>query len=203
MAQQGASLQTYASPYLIHCDSKLDTVVSVFVSLFRDCICAWSEPILVALSSLHSPSHSRYNNELVKCLEDLREKREQVNKAILKEEKEKATIQKQVGIFPFRIDIEIHFLPRTVFKIYRLPSSSRAPLSCSQLQTLTERLHKVNEAIAQKIAARDDYDKTVRETESAYMKILESSQTLLTVLKRESVNLTKKKQSSSDGGDDE
>jgi hypothetical protein len=38
----------------------------------------------------------RYNNELVKCLEDLREKREQVNKAILKEEKEKASIQKQV-----------------------------------------------------------------------------------------------------------
>jgi Sjoegren syndrome nuclear autoantigen 1 len=66
-----------------------------------------------------------------------------------------------------------------------------------QLQALTERLHKTNEAIALKIAARDDYDKTVRETESAYMKILESSQTLLTVLKRESVNLTKKKQSSS------
>ncbi len=38
-----------------------------------------------------------YNNELVKCLEDLREKREQVNKAILKEEKEKGAIQKQVG----------------------------------------------------------------------------------------------------------
>jgi Sjoegren syndrome nuclear autoantigen 1 len=33
---------------------------------------------------------------LVKCLEDLREKREQVNKAILKEEKEKGAIQKQV-----------------------------------------------------------------------------------------------------------
>ncbi len=40
-----------------------------------------------------------------------------------------------------------------------------------QLQALTERLHKINEAIAQKIAARDDYDKTVRETESAYMKV--------------------------------
>ncbi len=39
---------------------------------------------------------TRYNNELVKCLEDLREKREQVNKAILKEEKEKGAIQKQV-----------------------------------------------------------------------------------------------------------
>jgi len=35
------------------------------------------------------------------------------------------------------------------------------------------------------------------QTEAAYMKILESSQTLLHVLKRETVNLTKKKQSSS------
>lgn len=107
-----------------------------------------------------------YNNELVKCLEDLREKREQVNKAILKEEKDKQAIQKQ-------------------------------------LQALTERLHKSNESIAQKIAARDDYDKTIRETEAAYMKILESSQTLLSVLKRESVNLTKKRQSSSADGDAE
>ena len=101
-----------------------------------------------------------YNNELVKCLEDLREKREQVNKALLKEEKEKSTIQKQ-------------------------------------LQSLTEKLHKINESISQKITARDDYDKTVRETEAAYMKILESSQTLLSVLKRESVSLVKKRQTSS------
>lgn len=35
-----------------------------------------------------------YNNELVKCIEDLREKREEVNRAILKEEEEKAKIQK-------------------------------------------------------------------------------------------------------------
>merc|ERR1712232_203782 len=37
------------------------------------------------------------------------------------------------------------------------------------------------------------------ETEAAYMKILESSQTLLHVLKRETVNLTKKKQGSENG----
>ena len=41
-------------------------------------------------------------------------------------------------------------------------------------------------------AARNDYDKTIQETEAAYLKILESSQTLLTVLKRESVGLQKK-----------
>ncbi len=33
--------------------------------------------------------------------------------------------------------------------------------------------------------------------EAAYLKILESSQTLLTVLKREAVNISKKKQASS------
>ena len=47
------------------------------------------------------------------------------------------------------------------------------------------------------VASRNEYDKTIMETEAAYMKILESSQTLLHVLKRESVNLNKKQQSSS------
>ena len=47
------------------------------------------------------------------------------------------------------------------------------------------------------VASRNEYDKTIMETEAAYMKILESSQTLLHVLKRESVSLTKKQQSSS------
>merc|ERR1711998_682259 len=101
-----------------------------------------------------------YNNELVKCIEDLREKREEVNRAILKEEEEKAKIQKDLSI-------------------------------------LTDRLSKINEALARKVQARNEYDKTIQETEAAYMKILESSQTLLHVLKRETVNLTKKKQSSS------
>jgi Sjoegren syndrome nuclear autoantigen 1 len=37
----------------------------------------------------------------------------------------------------------------------------------------------------------------IQETEAAYLKILESSQTLLTVLKRESVNIQKKRQATS------
>ena len=36
---------------------------------------------------------------------------------------------------------------------------------------------------------RNDYDRTIAETEHAYSKILESSQTLLTVLKKESQTL--------------
>ena len=42
---------------------------------------------------------SRYNNELVKCLGDLREKRELVNKSLIKEEKEKGIVQKQVFFY--------------------------------------------------------------------------------------------------------
>jgi Sjoegren syndrome nuclear autoantigen 1 len=97
---------------------------------------------------------------LVKCIEDLREKREEVNRQILKEEEEKAKIQKDLSI-------------------------------------LTDRLQKLNESLTRKQQARNEYDKTIQETEAAYMKILESSQTLLHVLKRESVNLTKRRQASS------
>jgi Sjoegren syndrome nuclear autoantigen 1 len=62
---------------------------------------------------------------------------------------------------------------------------------------LTDRLSKINETLARKVQARNEYDRTIQETEGAYMKILESSQTLLQVLKRETVSLVKKKQSSS------
>lgn len=44
------------------------------------------------------------------------------------------------------------------------------------------------------VATRSEYDKVIQETEAAYLKILESSQTLLTVLKRESTNLQSRKQ---------
>ena len=104
-------------------------------------------------------SLQNYNNELVKCIEDLRGKREEINKQILKDEEEKAKIQRD-------------------------------------LSTLTDRLSKINETLARKIQARNEYDRTIQETEAAYMKILESSQTLLQVLKRETVTLVKKKQTS-------
>ncbi|XP_070581674.1 microtubule nucleation factor SSNA1-like isoform X2 [Ptychodera flava] len=90
-----------------------------------------------------------YNNELVKCIEDLCTKRDELHKQILNEEEEKQKIQ-------------------------------------NDLRILSERLAKVNESLAKKIAARNEYDKTIAETEAAYMKIIESSQTLLNVLQRES-----------------
>lgn len=93
-----------------------------------------------------------YNNELVKCIEDLCSKRDDLHKQVLDEEEEKKKIQNDIRI-------------------------------------LTERLAKINESLSKKIASRNEFDRTIAETEAAYMKILESSQTLLNVLKKENQNL--------------
>ena len=95
-----------------------------------------------------------YNNELVRSIEDLREKREELNRQIAVDEQEKGGLT-------------------------------------MQLTTLTNRLQKVNDSLVRKTQARNEYDKTIQETEAAYMKILESSQTLMHVLKREAVNMQK------------
>lgn len=102
-----------------------------------------------------SASLGSYSSELVKALEDLREQREEVQRGILRDEEERARIQKE-------------------------------------LTTLTERLGKLNDDLARKVGARNEYDAVIGETEAAYMKILESSQTLLAVLKREAVSLQKR-----------
>jgi Sjoegren syndrome nuclear autoantigen 1 len=79
-------------------------------------------------------SLQNYNNELIRCIDDLRDKREEVNRQILKEEEEKAQIQKSLSM-------------------------------------LTDRLSKINEGLARKVQARSEYDKTIQETEGAYMKV--------------------------------
>ncbi|KAM3910892.1 microtubule nucleation factor SSNA1 [Leptodactylus fuscus] len=95
-----------------------------------------------------------YNNELVKCIEDLCSKREELNRQIQQEEEEKNKLQNDIRI-------------------------------------LTEKLSRVNESLARKMSSRNEFDKTIAETQAAYMKILESSQTLLNVLKREAGSLGK------------
>ena len=62
-----------------------------------------------------------------------------------------------------------------------------------QMRVLSERLDAINASLQKKYMTRDDYDKTIKETSSAFNKILESSQTLLTVLKKEGAQLQKKK----------
>ena len=61
-----------------------------------------------------------------------------------------------------------------------------------EIAALTERLSQVNEGLSKKLTTKQEYDKAIQETEGAYIKILESSQTLLHVLKRETVNLSRK-----------
>ncbi|XP_076868156.1 microtubule nucleation factor SSNA1 [Brachyhypopomus gauderio] len=95
-----------------------------------------------------------YNNELVKCIEELCFKRDELSKQIKQEEEEKARLQHDIRI-------------------------------------LTEKLSRVNESLARRLTACAEFDRTIAETEAAYMKILESSQTLLNVLKKETGNLTK------------
>jgi len=51
----------------------------------------------------------------------------------------------------------------------------------NEIRLASEKLAKINENLAKKITARTEFDRTISETEAAYMKILESSQTLLNV----------------------
>uniref|UniRef100_H3CI08 Sjogren syndrome nuclear autoantigen 1 n=2 Tax=Tetraodon nigroviridis TaxID=99883 RepID=H3CI08_TETNG len=95
-----------------------------------------------------------YNNELVKCIEDLHSKREELNRQIRQEEEEKERLQHDI-------------------------------------QVLSDKLSRVNESLSQRLAARAAFDRTIAETEAAYTKILESSQSLLCVLKKEAGNLSK------------
>ncbi|NXK57665.1 SSNA1 protein, partial [Sylvietta virens] len=89
-----------------------------------------------------------YNNELVKCIEDLCMQKEELNKQIQQAEEEKTKLQHEI-------------------------------------QGLSEQLECVCENLAQKVASRNELDKILAETEAAYMKILDSSRTLLNVLKKE------------------
>tara|TARA_B110000285_G_scaffold28418_1_gene28449 strand:- start:259 stop:468 length:210 start_codon:yes stop_codon:yes gene_type:complete len=61
------------------------------------------------------------------------------------------------------------------------------------MRSLAERLDVLNGSLNKKYHTRDEYDKTINETQSAFNKILESSQTLLHVLKKEGAQLYKKK----------
>ena len=61
------------------------------------------------------------------------------------------------------------------------------------MRQLNARLQEINESLTKKYNTRNEFDKTIAETENAFMKILESSQTLLHVLKKEGASLSKKK----------
>ncbi len=55
----------------------------------------------------------------------------------------------------------------------------------TEISALTQRLEALKDSLSRKHATKNKFDQTINQTETAYHKILESSQTLLGVLKRE------------------
>jgi len=100
-----------------------------------------------------------YNNELVKCLDELCEKRNLLQKEIDKEEQDKFVLE-------------------------------------TQLKSIQDKLNRTNTSLEDKYATKNEYDKLISESEQAYMKILESSQVLLNVVRRDADSLSKKSSSS-------
>ena len=98
-------------------------------------------------------SIQNYNTQLDKCIENMREKRDAVNREITTNEEKKKILLKNIKEFQ------------------------------KQLANIEEDLIKCN-------AARTKYDQSIQEIETAYMRILESSQTLLHVLKAESSKIS-------------
>merc|ERR1711924_302302 len=101
------------------------------------------------------PTFREQNAELMRCIEELRTKKSNIEKEIKEEEAEKMRLNNDITV-------------------------------------LVQRLDQINESLSRKLASQYQYTKIIKETELAYSKILESSQTLLKVIKRESINISKR-----------
>ncbi|XP_023289114.1 Sjoegren syndrome nuclear autoantigen 1 homolog [Orussus abietinus] len=58
-----------------------------------------------------------------------------------------------------------------------------------EAERMSRKIEQLKESLARKGTARIEYDRIIQETESAYTKILESSQLLLNMVKREAICL--------------
>lgn len=72
-----------------------------------------------------------------------------------------------------------------VIKKITTNNKERATL-LENIAELQKRLTQVEDELVKYNTSRETYDQTIQETDTAYMRILESSQTLLHVLKTES-----------------
>ncbi|GJQ69840.1 hypothetical protein Trydic_g22388 [Trypoxylus dichotomus] len=107
--------------------------------------------------SEHGASLQTYNQELVKCnllncLEDLRLKRNSLQKVIDQEENDKNSLERNIKV-------------------------------------LQEKLNVLSNQLSQHKRLRDNYDKTIQDTQSGFKKILESAQTLLNLAQHEANTL--------------
>ncbi|EFN82977.1 Sjoegren syndrome nuclear autoantigen 1 [Harpegnathos saltator] len=102
--------------------------------------------------SQHGAALQTYNQELVKCLEEMKLRRTELQAQIESQEEEKNNLQREIE-----------------------------KMSC--------KLTLLNDSLAKRIAVKNEFDRTIADTETAYMKILESSQLLLNMIKKEAVSL--------------
>ncbi|KAF7399054.1 Sjoegren syndrome nuclear autoantigen 1 isoform X1 [Vespula maculifrons] len=102
--------------------------------------------------SQHGAALQTYNQELVKCLEEMKLRRAELQTQIESQEEEKNNLQREI-------------------------------------EKMSHKLTRLNDSLAKRVAVRNEYDRTIADTETAYMKILESSQLLLNMIKREATNL--------------
>ena len=100
-------------------------------------------------------SLQNYNSELVKSLEGIRERRENLLIDMKKDTEEKNEI-------------------------------------IQTIEKLSQELEELNATLIQKEEIKNEYDKIISNTEMAYYKLLEGSQTLLAILKRDEAALQKK-----------
>ena len=96
-----------------------------------------------------------YNSELVKSLEGIRERRENLLVDMKKDTEEKNEIEQTI-------------------------------------EKLSQELEELNANLIEKEELKNEYDKVISNTELAYYKLLEGSQTLLAILKRDEASLQKK-----------
>ncbi len=97
---------------------------------------------------------SNFNQQLIKCLEDLREKKNLLNREIKNNQEEKVKTENEINM-------------------------------------LNNKLKNLNEILNTKNLIKNNYEKAIKDTETAYSKILSTSQNLLHVVKQESVTLNK------------
>ncbi|XP_011691025.1 PREDICTED: Sjoegren syndrome nuclear autoantigen 1 homolog isoform X1 [Wasmannia auropunctata] len=102
--------------------------------------------------SQHGAALQTYNQELVKCLEEMKLRRSELQAQIESQDEEKNNLHREIE-----------------------------KMSC--------KLTQLNDSLAKRIAVRNEYDRTIADTEAAYVKILESSQLLLNMIKKEAVSL--------------
>ena len=111
--------------------------------------------ILYILYILQAASLQNYNSELVKSLEGIRERRENLLIDMKKDTENKNEIEQT-------------------------------------LEKLSQDLEELNANLIQKEEIKNEYDKVISNTELAYYKLLEGSQTLLAILQRDEASLQKK-----------